>query len=203
MLTIGLTGGIGSGKSAASSAFESLGVTVVDADIVAREVVEPGTEALSHIGEHFGQDVITSSGELNRASLRALIFSDPEHKNWLEALLHPIIRQEIVSQLAQSKSEYSILVSPLLFETDQHLLVERTLLIDVPRALQIERAANRDNNSREQIEAIIAQQMSRECKIERADDIILNDKDLASLEREVSKFHSHYLELANARKTRR
>jgi len=203
MLVIGLTGGIGSGKSAASSTFESLGVTVVDADVVAREVVEPGTEALLRIGEHFGEEVITTSGELNRAALRGLVFSNPEQKDWLESLLHPIIRREILSQLKRSKSSYSILVSPLLFETDQHLLVERTLLIDAPKELQIERATDRDNNSKEQIEAIIAQQMPRECKLERADDIILNDKDLSSLEREISKLHSHYLELANARKTSR
>lgn len=195
---IGLTGGIGSGKTAASDYFETLGVTVVDADIVAREVVEPGTPALASIAQHFGGDILEPSGRLDRASLRTIIFRDAQEKKWLEALLHPIIRTEITQQLSTATSAYSILVSPLLFETDQHCLVHRTLLIDLPVEQQIERASKRDGAEEAQIRAIIAQQMSRACKIEKADDIIVNDKDLDALHAEIRRIHQHYLELAHA-----
>lgn len=201
MLIIGLTGGIGSGKSAASEHFETLGIKVVDADVVAREVVEPGTAALNEIAAHFGASVITESGELDRKAMRALVFSNPEKKKWLETLLHPIIRQETIRQLESAAPPYAILVSPLLFETDQHQLVARTLLIDVPEALQVARASSRDDTSEEQIKAIIAQQMSRECKRQKADDIIVNDQDLAHLRDQVEAIHQRYLELANVYKT--
>ena len=136
MLIIGLTGGIGSGKSAASALFEGFGVHVVDADVVAREVVEPGMPALERITTHFGQNILEADGSLNRSRLREIIFADSEAKKWLEELLHPIIRNEIIKQLQQARSPYAILVSPLLFETDQHKLCTRSLLIDAPERLQ-------------------------------------------------------------------
>ncbi|TNC80734.1 MAG: dephospho-CoA kinase [Oleiphilus sp.] len=197
LFRIGLTGGIGSGKTAASDCFEECGIKVVDADIVAREVVEPGSPALSEISKHFGDDILDEAGWLDRKKLRSLIFKDKQQKGWLEALLHPIIRAEIANQLSNSTTPYSVLVSPLLFETDQHVLVDRTLLIDVPVELQIERASYRDNADPDQIRAIIAQQMPRECKIEKADDIILNDTDLQSLRSKVQRIHHLYLELAH------
>ena len=197
MWTVGLTGGIGSGKSAASALFEQYGICVVDADIVAREVVEPGRPALTKISEHFGSDILNTHNQLDRAKLRTIIFSNPDEKKWLEALLHPLIRQEIIHQLQHAHSPYAILVSPLLFETDQHKLVNRTLLIDLPEELQLKRAALRDNSNREQIRNIMATQMSRECKIGKADDIISNLHDFAYLREEVERQHLHYLELAH------
>lgn len=194
MFVVGLTGGIGSGKTAASDIFKSLGVNIVDADIVAREVVEPGRPALKEITQHFGADILLTDGSLNRAKLRTCIFSNPSDKSWLEELLHPIIRQEIQHQLNDSKAAYSILVSPLLFETDQSKLVNRTLLIDVPVNVQLERAALRDNNSTEQIQKIIDSQLPRDDKLSKADDVICNDKDLASLESKIKDKHHFYLE---------
>jgi len=196
MWTVGLTGGIGSGKSAASALFEQFGICVVDADVVAREVVEPGTLALARIAEHFGLDILDAHAKLDRSKLRSIIFSNPSEKEWLESLLHPLIRNEITNQLKHAHSPYAILVSPLLFETDQHQLVNRTLLIDLPEALQRSRATERDNSSSEQIQKIIDNQLSRECKIDKADDIISNMHDFAYLREEVERQHLHYLELA-------
>ncbi len=197
MWTVGLTGGIGSGKSAASALFEQFGICVVDADVVAREVVEPETPALQEIIEHFGSNILDSHHRLDRTQLRSIIFSKPAEKEWLEKLLHPLIRKEIIHQLQHAHSPYAILVSPLLFETDQHKLVSRTLLIDLPEELQLERAAHRDNSEPEQIRKIMANQLSRECKIDKADDIISNLHDFAYLREEVERQHLHYLELAH------
>ena len=190
---IGLTGGIGSGKSAASGAFEQRGIVVVDADVVAREVVEPGKPALQHIAEYFGAAYITSNGNLDRARLRQRIFDHPQDKDWLEALLHPLIREEIIQQLAQATSPYVILVSPLLFETNQHQLVSKSILIDVPEALQIERASSRDANSAEQIKKIMANQMPRAEKRSRADIIIDNSGSISDLHAQVEKVHQQLL----------
>jgi len=197
MWTVGLTGGIGSGKSAASALFEQYGICVVDADVVAREVVEPGTPALTKIAEHFGTEILNTRMQLDRAKLRTIIFSNPDEKNWLEHLLHPLIRKEIIFQLEHAHSPYGILVSPLLFETDQHQLVSRTLLIDLPEALQVERASQRDNSDAQEIKKIMANQLSRECKIDMADDIISNLHDFEYLREEVERQHLHYLELAH------
>ncbi len=197
MLIIGLTGGIGSGKTAASDIFESLGVNVVDADIVAREVVEPEKPALNKIAKHFGKDILHDDGHLDRAQLRSIIFSQPLEKEWLENLLHPLIRQEIQAQLGRSTSQYAILVSPLLLETDQSKIVNRILLIDAPPNIQIERAAQRDNNSRQQIQKIIDSQLPRDVKISKSDDVICNDQSFAELEKKIIEQHAFYLELAH------
>lgn len=197
MLIVGLTGGIGSGKSAASAIFEKLGIHVVDADVVAREVVEPGRPALGTIAKQFGAEILEESGNLNRTKLREIIFSDTNAKRWLEALLHPIIRSEIIRQLAQAKSPYAILVSPLLFETDQHTLCSQTLLIDAPEELQIERASKRDGSSIDGIKKIIAVQMPRDIKQKHANDIILNDGSEEHLEHMVNLQHQRYLELSS------
>ncbi len=193
-MIIGLTGGIGSGKSAVSSCFEQLGITVVDADIVAREVVEPGCAALNSIADHFGNGVLTSEGTLDRAALRTLIFADENQRKWLEALLHPLIRDAIATQLKESDSPYSILSSPLLLETDQHTMVDRVLVVDVPVELQIERTTQRDNNTVELVESIIAAQSSRALKQQKADDIILNIGTIEALEEDVSALHQRYLQ---------
>lgn len=195
-MIIGLTGGIGSGKSEVSRRFEQLGITVVDADIVAREVVNIGSVALSAISAHFGQDILNADGSLNRAKLRSRIFENPDEKHWLENLLHPIIRKEIVTQLAQSKTPYSILSSPLLLETKQNELVNRVLVIDATENMQIERASTRDTNNKDQIQKIMATQINRTERCKKADDIIENHGDLNELDLAVKKLHAFYLQLA-------
>ncbi len=195
-LIIGLTGGIGSGKTAASDYFETLGICVVDADVEARTVVEPGTETLEKIKQHFGSDVVNEDGSLNRPWLREKVFQNPEERVWLESVTHPAIRQCIVDKLAASQSPYSILVSPLLFESGQDKLTDRVLLIDVPETLQIERASQRDQNSEAQVKAILKAQLSRENRRSKADDIIINDQDLSYLQAECLKLHNHYLSLS-------
>lgn len=195
-LIIGLTGGIGSGKTAASDYFETLGICVVDADIEARTVVEPGTETLEKIKQHFGSDVVNEDGSLNRPWLREKVFQNPEERVWLESVTHPAIRQCIVDKLAASQSPYSILVSPLLFESGQDKLTDRVLLIDVPETLQIERASQRDQNSEAQVKAILKAQLSRENRRSKADDIIINDQNLSYLQAECLKLHNHYLSLS-------
>ena len=192
---LGLTGGIGSGKSAAAEHFAALGVHVVDADHAARWVVEPGRAALSQIAEHFGEDVLQADGQLNRGALRTLIFSDPEQRRWLEALLHPLIREAIAENLAQAQSPYAILVSPLLIESGQHTTTQRVLVIDVPQALQIQRTLKRDNTSEEQVRAILKVQASREERLRHADDVLTNDRDLEALKTEVERLHHFYLTL--------
>ena len=142
-LIIGLTGGIGSGKSTVAEQFAALGIVAVDADQASRAVVEPGMPALASIEKHFGPELITADGQLNRPALREIIFANPSEKDWLEALLHPLIRDWILAQLQAATSDYVILESPLLFETDQHQLVDAVLLVDVPVELQLERASAR------------------------------------------------------------
>ncbi|MCP1472765.1 dephospho-CoA kinase [Pseudomonas koreensis] len=193
---LGLTGGIGSGKSAAAQHFIDLGVHVVDADHAARWVVEPGRPALAKIAEHFGSGVVQADGTLDRAALRKLIFEDAEQRRWLEALLHPLIGEEITHHLAQAKSPYAILVSPLLIESGQYAMTQRILVIDAPQQLQIERTLQRDQTSEQQVQAILKAQSSREDRVSRADDVIVNDRDLAWLHSEVERLHHFYLTLS-------
>ncbi|MFP3925276.1 dephospho-CoA kinase [Pseudomonas sp. W5-36] len=192
---LGLTGGIGSGKSAAAQCFVDLGVHLVDADHAARWVVEPGRPALAQIAEHFGPSVLQADGTLNRSALRELIFKDPQQRLWLESLLHPLIREEIRQYLARAESAYAILVSPLLLETSQHQMVQRVLVIDVPESVQIQRTVLRDKTNEEQVRAILKAQASREERLSRADDVIVNDRDPAWLKSEVERLHHFYLTL--------
>ena len=192
---LGLTGGIGSGKSAAAEHFAALGVHVVDADDAARWVVEPGRPALDRIVQHFGDGVLQADKQLNRGALRSLIFSDPQQRRWLEALLHPLIREEIAHNLAQAQSPYAILVSPLLIESGQHATTQRVLVIDAPQALQIQRTLRRDNTSEAQVQAILNAQASREERLRHADDVLVNDTDLKTLKTEVERLHHFYLTL--------
>lgn len=192
---LGLTGGIGSGKSAAALCFAELGIYTVDADHAARWVVEPGRPALARIAEHFGPSVLQPSGELDRAALRGLIFQEPDQRRWLEALLHPLIKQEIASHLARAESPYAILVSPLLVESGQYRTVQRLLVIDTPQQLQIERTMSRDGSSQEQVQAILKAQAQREERLSHADDVLVNDRDPAWLKSEVERLHHFYLTL--------
>lgn len=192
---LGLTGGIGSGKSAAAQRFAELGVQLVDADQAARWVVEPGRPALLRIVERYGADILQPGGELDRAALRARIFESPEERKWLEALLHPLIRQEIWGFLESANSPYAILVSPLLVESGQYRQVDRVLVVDVPQALQLQRAIARDGVSEAQVQAILAAQMRRDERLRHADDVLANDRDLAWLNGQVERLHEFYLGL--------
>ncbi|GAC1032117.1 dephospho-CoA kinase [Pseudomonas sp. No.21] len=192
---LGLTGGIGSGKSAVASHFGNLGVHLVDADHAARWVVEPGRPALAQITEHFGRDVLQADGQLDRATLRQRIFEQPEERRWLENLLHPLIGEEIVRDLASAQSPYAILVSPLLIESGQHRMTQRVLVVDAPEAVQVQRTMARDKVSEEQVGAILKAQASREKRLEAADDVLVNDRDLKWLQREVERLHAFYLTL--------
>ncbi|ABO10790.2 MULTISPECIES: dephospho-CoA kinase [Acinetobacter] len=194
---LGITGGIGSGKSAATQWFESQGIQVVDADIVAREVVEKGQPALQKIQQTFGDWVLQPDGSLDRRALREYIFQNPQARHTLEQITHPAIRQSIIQQLQNRKSPYVILVSPLLFETNQHELVNHTLLIDASEQTQIQRASQRDGQNQEQIQKIIAAQMPRERKRELANDIVFNDGLLEHLYQQLEPLHQSYLKRAN------
>jgi len=193
---LGLTGGIGSGKSAASQWFEAQGIAVVDADIVAREVVDIGQPTLQQIQQAFGDWVLLEDGSLNRRVLREHIFQSPEARKMLENITHPAIRTSIIQQLHAAQSPYAILVSPLLFETNQHELTQHTLLIDAAIELQIQRASQRDGQNVEQIQKIIAAQMPREQKCAMADDIVLNDGELEHLYAHLTPLHEKYLKMA-------
>ncbi|MDF0748931.1 dephospho-CoA kinase [Marinobacter sp. 71-i] len=195
MTVIGLTGGIGSGKSTVARLFGALGVHWVDADDVAREVVEPGTPALERIAEHFGKDILLPNGSLDRAALRRVVFDAPEERAWLEGLLHPVIREELMRQLTPDNYAlpYVMLVSPLLLETNQHELVEKVVVVDVPVDVQIQRTMARDENTREQVERIIDAQMPRDQRLQKADEVVDNSQPIVDVERRVEELHRQFL----------
>lgn len=192
-MIIGLTGGIGSGKTAVSDIFEELGIGIVDADLASRVVVEKGRPSLEEIAKHFGQGILTEEGELDRAKLREIIFNSDEEKNWLESLLHPAIARQIQDELKASSSPYTILVSPLLLETNQKDFCNKVLVVDVPVETQIERTLKRDGVSLEQVQSIIKAQISRDKRLELADEVIVNDKSLEDLQLAVSKLHQQFI----------
>ena len=197
MYIVGLTGGIGSGKTAASDYFAlSYDIEVVDADIVAREVVMQGQPALQAIADHFGQHILLEDGSLNRAALREIVFANPQQRKVLESITHPAIRAMIQHKLSISRSPYTLLVSPLLFESGQYQFAHRNLVIDVSEELQWQRASARDNVSSEQIKQIMAAQLSREARLSRADDIAINNGDLAYLHLQLDGLHQKYLQLS-------
>ncbi|EGT3628018.1 dephospho-CoA kinase [Morganella morganii] len=193
---VGLTGGIGSGKTTVANLFAAEGITLVDADIVAREVVAPGSTGLEAIVTHFGTEILTPEGELDRAKLRQRIFSHPKEREWLNQLLHPMIRQEMLAQVEKATSAYVIMVVPLLFENGLDRLVNRTLVVDISPELQINRTVKRDNVDASQVNNIISSQCSRSEKLARADDIIDNQGEISSLKREVQALHQRYLQLS-------
>jgi dephospho-CoA kinase len=193
---VGLTGGIGSGKTAVSDRFAKLGIGIIDADIIAREVVEPGTEALHAITEHFGTQLLTSDGQLDRTQLRKTIFLDIAAKKWLESLLHPLIGNEIVRQLGEVKSSYALFVSPLMVESQQKLLCHHLVVVDVPNEVQIERTMQRDANDRDQVERIIGSQADRQTRLAAANDVIDNTCGFEQLDLRVSELHQQFLTIA-------
>ncbi len=195
-LLIGLTGGIGSGKTAASDLFAKKGVVVVDADVIARQALAKDSPLVDKVLAYFGAEVISKDGSLDRAALRLRVFNNLADKNWLENLVHPWVRERVLNQLASATGYYQILSSPLLLETGQDSWVDRILVIDVPVEVQIERTCNRDKNNRELVEKIISQQLSREQRLAKADDKIDNSQGLAELEKQVNSLHQFYLQLA-------
>lgn len=192
---IGLTGGIGSGKSLVAARFAELRIVVVDSDALARQVVAKGEPALEAIREHFGDDIVLPTGELDRRKLREIIFKNSAEKTWLENLLHPIIRVRTVAQLNAAASPYAILESPLLLETDQHLMVEKIIVVDVDEATQIARASARDGSDVEQIKRIVATQMPRAEKLKKADYVIDNSRSVENTLRQVDQLHRDLLKL--------
>ena len=196
-LIVGVTGGIGSGKSAATDHFASLGITIVDADLASRVIVEPGRPALTSIVEHFGPEILQADGQLDRAMLRQRVFADSDQRQWLEQLTHPLIGEEIMQQLAQSQSVYTILASPLLLETSQKDLCNITVVVDVPEEMQLQRTMARDANDEAQVRRIMAAQMPRQQRLQLADEVVDNSGDLAQLYAQVEKLHQQFLERSN------
>lgn len=190
---VGLTGGIGSGKTTVANLFATLGIELVDADVIARDMVAPGTSALKSIVSQFGGDILFNTGELNRRKLRQRVFNDPQARCWLNNVLHPIIRTQLFEQAKAANSSYVIMVAPLLFENELDSLVNRTLLVDISPELQISRTTTRDNVDAEQVANIINSQMSRELKLNKADDVIDNQGQINGLNEQVKLLHKKYL----------
>jgi dephospho-CoA kinase len=195
-LVIGLTGGIGSGKTTITNYFGELGIEIIDADIIAREVVAINSPALKAIAHHFGNDYLLPDGQLNRALLRSRIFSNEADKQWLNNLLHPLIRFNIVKQTKAAKSTYCILVAPLLIENNLLELVDRVLIVDVSETTQISRTLLRDSSSEQEVKAIIASQTNRTARVNAADDIINNDNSpLSEIKSAVISLNEKYFAL--------
>lgn len=197
-LVVGVTGGIGSGKTAATDCFADLGITIVDADLAARIIVEPGRPALAAIAGHFGPEVLLADGCLDRPALRKEVFANESQRLWLEQLTHPLIGEEILNQLSTSGSIYTVLSSPLLLETSQGELCDLTVVVDVPEDTQLQRTMNRDNNDEAQVRRIMAAQISRPERLSRADHIIDNSGDLGQLKTQVEKLHALFVDQATA-----
>jgi dephospho-CoA kinase len=193
---VGLTGGIGSGKTTVANLFHDLGVQSVDADLVAREVVMPGEPALAAIVEHFGTGILQHDGQLDRAVLRAKIFADAAEKQWLNQLLHPLIRQRLLQQLQQCTSSYALLIAPLLLENKLQSYTDRVLVVDVPEALQLSRTMQRDQVSAEQVQNILQSQIARSERLRLADDVLLNTVQLFELQPQIQQLHSRYQQFA-------
>jgi dephospho-CoA kinase len=196
-MIIGLTGGIGSGKTAVSDRFKALGIHIVDADIAARIIVEPNQPAWHDIKEFFGAEVLLADQSLNRAWLRQQVFADESKRKQLEIFTHPRIRNEIMRDLASSTSPYTMLASPLLIESGQAALVEKIIVVDVPEATQIDRTCSRDNNDIEQVKRIIAAQIPREKRLNQADWVIDNSLPLETLSPRIEALHEELLKMAN------
>ena len=195
-MIIGLTGGIGSGKSAAANFFQNEGVNVIDADGLAREVIEKNTPGFERIVDYFGSKIIDSNGLIDRAFLRKEVFDDNEKKKVLESIIHPLVRDLMAQRIATSNSSYSIVMVPLIFETKSMSNYNRILVIDCDQSLQLERATLRDNNSKEQIQKIIDTQCSREERLSIANDIIPNNDSIETLKIKSIAMHKFYLGLS-------
>jgi dephospho-CoA kinase len=196
MFVVGLTGGIGSGKTAATDFLALQGITIVDADLASRVVVEPGQPALMRIAEHFGSHVLTEDGALDRRALREIVFADADALKVLEGITHPAIGEELQRQIAASQSAYTVLVSPLLLETSQKTLVDRILVIDAPAELQVQRTMERDHVPEGQVAAIMKAQMERTKRLDQADDVVENHGSLQAFHEQLTGLHQRYLAMA-------
>ena len=196
---VGLTGGIASGKTTVANLFhQHFGIEIVDADVIAREVVAPGSEGLKAIESKFGSSVLLEDGNLDRSKLREIIFSDPSQKAWLDQLLHPMIRANMLAELANTTSEYALLVIPLMVENHLQHLADKVVVVDVDEATQLERTVARDNVALEQAQAIVAAQASREQRLAIADFVIKNDTENQKLLPQITELHQKFLEIGRA-----
>lgn len=198
MFVVGITGGIGSGKTAVTDHLETLDIVVVDADKAARVVVEPGKPALDEIAAHFGSEILLDDGALNRAALREVVFNDSSQRKILECITHPRIREEIARQLSAATSPYVVLSSPLLLESGQNSFADYVVVVDVPEAVQVDRTMRRDDNSESLVKQIMAAQLDRQTRLSRADEAISNDGTLEALHAEVEALHQRLLDQAKA-----
>lgn len=194
---VGLTGGIGSGKSAATAYFEKLGIDIVDADEVARDVVALGSEGLKEIENRFGNSILLEDGNLNRAALREKVFSDINEKNWLNNLLHPLIRSRMQHLIGESTSPYCILSVPLLVENKLTEMCNYVVVVDCPETMQLERALKRDGSTEETIRNIMASQATRNERIEAADTVLDNSTTLSALSAQIADLHNTLLALSS------
>ena len=196
-MIVGITGGIGCGKSSVTDLLKKLNVDIIDADIIARKIVEPGKFALKKIVEHFGTEILLPDGSLDRAQLRVIIFSKKEKKDWLEKLLHPLIKDEIRAQIKSANSKYVVVSSALLLETRQKDLVDIVVVVDIPETLQIERTTLRDGNSSELVKKIMDSQINRGERLSRVDIVIDNSDSLDKLKLKIKELHSDLNKKAN------
>lgn len=196
MLRIGLTGGIGSGKSTATNYFAKLKVPIIDADSIVHELLQPNTDTYKKIINQFGQGILNPNNQIDRKKLRDLIFSHNHERTWLERLLHPRVRIEINQRLTNLQTPYCILSVPLLLETKSPIKVDRILVIDCPKTIQIKRIRKRESITYKQINAIIDSQINRASRLKKANDIICNNGTLANLKKSIVKLHNYYLSLA-------
>jgi dephospho-CoA kinase len=203
VFTVVLTGGIASGKTVVSDLFGLLGITVIDTDQIAREIVQPGRSALAEIAREFGPKMLDANGQLDRATMRKLIFDDPQARDRLERILHPRIAREALNRVRQTASEYCLLVVPLYVETGRWSWVDRVLVVDAQESTQIERVMARDKASRAHAKSILQAQASRPERLAVADDIIENNADLDSLRLQVTALDSKYRALAAQKRTTR
>ena len=195
---VGITGGIGSGKSAVTDYLEIKGITVVDADKVARVVVEPGTSGLAAIAQHFGRNILLPNGLLDRAALRKIVFDKPDERKVLEGITHPPIREGIARQLSEAGSPYVVLASPLLLESGQSSFADYVVVVDVPESVQLSRTMTRDGNSEQLVKSIMAVQLDRETRLARSDTSISNEGTLEELHTRVDALHTDLLRRAQA-----
>jgi len=199
---IGMTGGIGCGKSMAAQYFEQLGVPVIDTDKISHALVKPGEVAYTKIAEYFGPRVLTADGALDRALLRNIVFTEPALRQWLEQLLHPLIWHKVAENIQHLTDVYCIIVVPLLLETGLHTDVDRILVVDVPELLQIQRTCARDQSSPELVKKIMAAQISRDARLSQADDVLNNSQGLEELRRQISELHTFYTTIFQRQPTR-
>lgn len=192
---VGLTGGIGSGKTTVANLFAELGITLIDADIIARELVAPNSKGHQLIVDKFGQQILLSDGQLNRKKLREHVFNHNDDRIWLNNLLHPMVRNEMLLQAKTAITPYAIMVIPLLFENGLETIVDRVLVVDLSETLQLERTSIRDQTEKDQVKAIVKHQINREQRLAKANDIINNQGQIAALKTQVLALHEKYLTL--------